>query len=915
MKRLLIVTAFFPPKLGGVEQTLARLAAAYGAGARVLTGLHPNARDFDRQQSYPIIRRPFFNRWRYPHWLPFLRTIETEALHNNVDSILFGHYAPYAVVGHRLARQHGIPYAVYCHGLDTFSYTRTAAHRWLLARILRQATGVATNSHWTARQLDRYLLQEKTTTVYPPLPAVLESPAPLPPSPNLISFGRWRYIKGYDVAIKAVARLKPLFPNIRYTIVGRGPEEQRYRDLIKHHQLEDSVVLKRNDRSDAWQAEMPGARLYIQPSRSIAHPSFIQAESFGLAAIEAAAAGRPAVATHVGGVPEAVIEGETGRLVPPDDPISLADAIAALLADPPALEAMGKRAHERTVREFSSTRFLERLHTVIGESTAAPKVSICIPAYNTAATLGACLQTLLGQTYQNLEWIVVDDGSTDATPAIATRDPRVRLIRGQHRGAAAARNVAAKHATGDFLYFSDADCRHEPDAIRTLVRALQRHPEADFAYSSFRLGWKTFRLQPFDPWALRERNFISTRALIRRSVFPGFDESLKRLQDWDLWLTISEQGRRGVWVDRVLYQQQTRGTRTMSGYWFPKFLYRFPAVADWLSRGAGLTLREAETIIRKKHPLTRPRVSTDFVCPRCRTPLAQVFPTACPTCRTSFPSDNGVPQLLHPEFVDEFKRLESVAHNESLGTDSMPRRDRYYHRQAKAPLHQLPPGSRILEVAGGNRPDSFELARAGFAVTVTDIAADRVAKAQAAANQLGLPRIRFAVADAEHLPFSEHAFDGVLTAASFHHFPHAQRALHELRRVVRPGGLIVLELEPQRWPYRTVFRWLRPIRTAIRSREQGIHHSIGDDSTDGFTAEQLMALCRNEGLVLLELHPVKIFNEFADQTARLVGKLTRRTFGTPGFLLTMLTPVDRILERVPLVRRLAWHWNVVMRVP
>ncbi len=915
MKQVLIVTAFFPPALGGIEQTLARFAAAYGTRATVLTVPQAQAQHFDQRQAYAIVRRPFFTRWQYPHWLPLLRTIEAAALKIKAERILFGHYAPYAIVGRHIARQHGIPYAVYCHGLDALSYTRTAAHRWLLARILRQAAGVATNSDWTARQLQRYLPLEKTTTIYPPLPAAAEPLLPLPQSPSLISIGRWHPIKGFDVAIEAVARLKPLFPSLRYVIVGAGPEEQRYRALISHHRLEGSVILKRSEASDAWRTDMPGAQLFIQPSRSITHETFIQEESFGLGAIEAAAAGRPAVATHVGGVPEAVIEGETGQLVPPDDPIALADAIARLLTNRPLLEAMGKRAHERAIREFSPTRFLQRWASLIQEPADQPKVSICIPAYNTAATLGTCLQTLFAQTYQNLEWIVVDDGSTDATPAIATRDPRVRLIRGPHRGAAAARNLAAKHATGDLLYFSDADCRHEPDAIHTLVRALQCHPEANFAYASFRLGWKIFRLRPFDPWALRERNYISTRALIRRNAFPGFDESLKRLQDWDLWLTMSDQGSRGVWVDRVLYQQQTKGTRTMSGPWFPKFLYRFPAVADWLSRGAGLTLREAEAIVREKHPLTKPQVSADFVCPRCLTAIAQSFPTTCTTCRTAFLAQRGIPQLLHPELVDEFKRLESAAHNESLGTNAMPRRDRYYHRQAKARLRQLPSGSRLLEVAGGTRPDSFELARAGFAVTVTDIAADRVAKAQAAASQLGLPPIRFAVADAEHLPFNDHAFDAVLTAASFHHFPHPQRALHELRRVVRPGGLIVLELEPQRWPYRTLFRWLRPVRTAIRSRETGVHHSIGDDSTDGFTAPQLTALFRNEGLVLLELQPVKLLSEFADQTTRLVGKLTRRTWETPSLLITILTPIDRILERLPLVRRLAWHWNVVARVP
>ena len=100
-------------------------------------------------------------------------------------------------------------------------------------------------------------------------------------------------------------------------------------------------------------------------------------------------------------------------------------------------------------------------------------ISIIIPVYNSAEYLPTCLDSVLAQTYQNLEIILVEDGSSDNSPHIceeyAERDPRIHLINGAHSGPGAARNQGINAATGTYIVFVDSDDICEPKLIETLL--------------------------------------------------------------------------------------------------------------------------------------------------------------------------------------------------------------------------------------------------------------------------------------------------------------------------------------------------------------------------------------------------------------------------------------------------------------
>ncbi len=214
-----------------------------------------------------------------------------------------------------------------------------------------------------------------------------------------------------------------------------------------------------------------------------------------------------------------------------------------------------------------------------------PKISIIIPVYNHGQALVQCLESIRNQTTFSpparggdtegvgvrglIEVIIVDDGSREPVGDVTD----ARVIRQENKGAPAARNRGFKESSGAYVLFCDADVVMEPDMLAKMSQALDENPGVSYAYSSFKFGWKKFRLWEFDAKRLRQMPYIHTTSLMRREHFPEFDESLQRLQDWDLWLTMLEQGHIGKWIPEALFTVKSGGTMSS---WLPSFLTKLP---------------------------------------------------------------------------------------------------------------------------------------------------------------------------------------------------------------------------------------------------------------------------------------------------------------------------------------------------
>lgn len=234
-----------------------------------------------------------------------------------------------------------------------------------------------------------------------------------------------------------------------------------------------------------------------------------------------------------------------------------------------------------------------------------PLISIVIPSWNHGSVLIQCLASLEVQTYAPFEVIIVDDASTDDTQeklkAVHPKYPMQIIRLEKNSGAPAARNRGAKEAKGEYLLFLDADIELRPHALEVMVQALE-HSGAQFAYPSFRFGWKLFKGFSFDAELLKKMPYIHTSALIKRDAFPGFDESLKKFQDWDLWLTIVEKGGKGIWIPEVLFTVKTR--KEGMSQWLPSLFHAVPwHWVGWMPQELR-KYRHWEQVVKEKHGIS-----------------------------------------------------------------------------------------------------------------------------------------------------------------------------------------------------------------------------------------------------------------------------------------------------------------------
>ena len=180
-----------------------------------------------------------------------------------------------------------------------------------------------------------------------------------------------------------------------------------------------------------------------------------------------------------------------------------------------------------------------------------PLISFVIPVYKKSPeTFRETLRSLFDMSYKQIEVICVFDGPDEALQQV-TNDFEVRSFVIPHGGAPKARNFGYTKTTGRYVSFWDADCAAKPEMARIWAETFKENPGASFVYSGyeFRNEMGAVESQMFDPYLLTCGNYIATMFPMKREVFPGFDESLQAGQDWDLWLTLVDQGHVGVAIE------------------------------------------------------------------------------------------------------------------------------------------------------------------------------------------------------------------------------------------------------------------------------------------------------------------------------------------------------------------------------
>lgn len=213
-------------------------------------------------------------------------------------------------------------------------------------------------------------------------------------------------------------------------------------------------------------------------------------------------------------------------------------------------------------------------------NASPPLVSIVIPAYNAAPWLGMTVSSIFGQTMAHWELVIVNDGSTDATPTIADQlagmEHRIKVLHQVNGGLCQARNAGYRltDARSPYIIFLDADDLWENDALELLITELEAHPNCHASYGLARyidfqgtliqegelekyhrerwgvkdgkiFLWPDGEPTSFGVFALGDRITSVGAVMLRRSILDKvgtFTEELKFWEDWDLWLRICQQG-------------------------------------------------------------------------------------------------------------------------------------------------------------------------------------------------------------------------------------------------------------------------------------------------------------------------------------------------------------------------------------
>jgi glycosyltransferase involved in cell wall biosynthesis len=191
-------------------------------------------------------------------------------------------------------------------------------------------------------------------------------------------------------------------------------------------------------------------------------------------------------------------------------------------------------------------------------------ISVVIPSYNRAGTIKRAVDSVLNQTYPDIEVIVVDDGSTDNTKTVLSEisDKRFRYIYQENAGACAARNNGIKHAIGEYIAFQDSDDAWRPEKLERQLKTMQQY-NADICFC--RMERHNYpegkdRFYPDIPEGIVQyedlllRSLASTQTIIaKKEVYNSamFDVNVKRMQDYD-WMIRAAKNHRVCFTNAVL---------------------------------------------------------------------------------------------------------------------------------------------------------------------------------------------------------------------------------------------------------------------------------------------------------------------------------------------------------------------------
>jgi phosphatidylinositol alpha-1,6-mannosyltransferase len=378
---IFFLTTDFPPLTGGIQHYLYQIVLHLPyERVCVIAPKEPGWKAFDADQPFsirrfdlPIIRSPVCSpqiNTLTPAYYCFPKLSQVQ----ENDIILCGSAQPALMfMAWLMWRVKGIPYGIFTYGLDLL-FPQTRVYRRIFNWLLGASHVVFSDSHAAAGIARRCGVKpERITVVHPTVtlaklgsttsPVEVRRRHSLDGKKCILTVGRLVERKGHDQVIRALPDILTALPTAHYLIVGQGPFENNLKALVSELSLEKHVTFAGYVPDEELAAYYRACDVFAMISREI--PERGDIEGFGIVYLEANLMGKPVVAGHSGGVPDAVLHEKTGLLVNPNDSTEVASAIIRLLKEPELAQQFGETGRVRALNDFSGSAAAQKVLTAL----------------------------------------------------------------------------------------------------------------------------------------------------------------------------------------------------------------------------------------------------------------------------------------------------------------------------------------------------------------------------------------------------------------------------------------------------------------------------------------------------------------------------------------------------------------------
>jgi phosphatidylinositol alpha-1,6-mannosyltransferase len=374
--RTLIVTNDFPPRKGGIQSFVHALATRLPAGAVIVYAPRwQGAEDFDAAQPFPVVRHPTSLMLPVPGVARRAARIVRE---QEVDTVLFGAAAPLGLLAPSMRRAGATRTVALTHGHEA-GWAALPGARTLLRRIGDETDTLTYLGDYVRARLARALSPEAAGRMVRLAPgvdvtefrpgaggqAIRERLGLGGDTPVVVCVSRMVPRKGQDTLIRAWPKVRAEIPDAILVLVGGGPYRPRLERLASQLGVASQVVFT----GPVPSADLPGyydaGNVFAMPCRT--RRGGLDVEGLGIVYLEASATGLPVIGGDSGGAPDAILDGETGHVVPGGDAAAVAARATELLGDPARAKAMGEKGLAWVDREWRWELVAARLDAILAE--------------------------------------------------------------------------------------------------------------------------------------------------------------------------------------------------------------------------------------------------------------------------------------------------------------------------------------------------------------------------------------------------------------------------------------------------------------------------------------------------------------------------------------------------------------------